>query len=824
MASPRRRPPLVGLRVLECGDTLASAYAGRLLADLGADVLVVEDATGHPLRRIGPFLGGVAGPERSGAFGFFAAGKSSMVVDVGSPEAGRSLEAAAGRADVVLRSSENGHDWLDDLAVARACAANPGLIVADLSTYGRINRADDRPAGMSDLLALAAGGLLSVNSTEPSGPDASPLRYRGELASVHTAGDAVVAVLGALFERDRSGLGQRIDVSAQAAVASILATALATWSYSGVAPVHNGRRGVAPWGFYRCLDGTLLVQVTEDSQWRAFVELLGNPDWGTLELFASNAQRIEAMDVLDPLVSEAVAGRSTDELLAGCHRLGVAAARIHTAADLLAWDHLAARRFFDQVPVDVDGKRTTLTVPGVPWRYHTTARPRRGAPPQLGGHTGRAATDWAPPPPARSVAGEPARRTTVPPPLAGVRVVDLTWVWAGPYASLLLAHLGAEVVKIESAERLDVTRQLGPWADDRPGPDRSGYFNLYNQGKRSMVVDLHHPDGVAVLRGLLSDADVVIDNRRAGTLARLGFPYDSLRKLNPRIVAVSMTGFGEDGPERDRMAYGSIIDALSGVASSNGRPGGGPTDFPMSLPDPCAGFHAAIATLAALRRARRTGRGERVECSMLEASVAAFPWPVLYQGVEGRPPPVIGNWDERFAPHDVYRCRGEYEWVAIAVTDDGAFRRLAAAIGRPELAADPRFATAADRRAHVDELDILLTSWTTDRSPAEAATTLRTAGVLAEAVAHMPDVAASPVLAARHFFTRHDHPAVGVKPLPGAAWSADRSPMVVGRAAPCLGADTHAVLHEWLGLPEEEIEGLAEAGVIPAEAESQPAG
>jgi crotonobetainyl-CoA:carnitine CoA-transferase CaiB-like acyl-CoA transferase len=289
-------------------------------------------------------------------------------------------------------------------------------------------------------------------------------------------------------------------------------------------------------------------------------------------------------------------------------------------------------------------------------------------------------------------------------------------------------------------------------------------------------------------------------------------------------VAVSMTGFGEDGPERDRMAYGSIIDALSGVASSNGRPGGGPTDFPMSLPDPCAGFHAAIATLAALRRARRTGRGERVECAMLEASVAAFPWPVLYQGVEGRPPPVIGNRDERFAPHDVYRCRGEYEWVAIAVTDDGAFGRLVEAIGHPTLAADPRFATAADRRAHADALDVVLTTWTASRTPAEAASTLRAAGVLAEPVAHMPDVAASPVLGARHFFTHHPHPAVGVKPLPGAAWSTDRSPMVVGRAAPCLGADTRAVLQEWLGLPEDEIERLAQAGVIPAGDEPEPAG
>jgi benzylsuccinate CoA-transferase BbsF subunit len=282
-------------------------------------------------------------------------------------------------------------------------------------------------------------------------------------------------------------------------------------------------------------------------------------------------------------------------------------------------------------------------------------------------------------------------------------------------------------------------------------------------------------------------------------LDRMGFSYEMLRRLNPRIVAVSMTGFGESGPERDRMAYGSLIDALSGVAATNGPVGGGPTDFPMSLPDPCAGIHTAIATVAALYRAGETGLGTRVECSMLEASIAAFPWPILYQSVEGHGAPVEGNRDEQRAPHDVYRCEGRYEWVAIAVEDDDQFAALAATIGRPELATDARFATLWARRLHADELDAVLSAWTDGQDAAATAERLRAAGVPAERVAHIGDLFESAPLLERGFFSELPHPVVGRKRLAGVPWRTSRSPMVAATAAPCLGQHTDAVLERWLG-------------------------
>jgi crotonobetainyl-CoA:carnitine CoA-transferase CaiB-like acyl-CoA transferase len=234
----------------------------------------------------------------------------------------------------------------------------------------------------------------------------------------------------------------------------------------------------------------------------------------------------------------------------------------------------------------------------------------------------------------------------------------------------------------------------------------------------------------------------------------------------------------------------------------------------MSLPDPAAGIHTAVATLAALYRAQSSGEGERVEMSMLEASVSAFPWPVLYQGVEGHGVPVDGNRDEARAPHDVYRCAGHYEWVAIAVDDDRQFAALARAIGRPELAVDERFATLPARRRHADDLDEILSAWTAPQEAADAAALLRAVGVPAERVRKIDELVESAPLLARGFFVDHEHPTVGVRKLAGPAWWASRSPMTVAGPAPRLGQHSRAVLARWLGLGDDELDALDAADIL----------
>ena len=332
--------PLAGVRVLELGDDLAAAYTGRLLADLGADVVKVEPATGDPLRHRGPYVGGVADPERSAGFAYFCAAKRSVVADAAT------IAALAGAADVVVQSTVGGERWLSDAALAAAEAANPGLISASISTFG-----GDGPT--SDLLALAAGGLLSVNATDPDVARGTPLRYRGEFSSIHAACDATLAVLGALHARLADGRGQRIDVSAQAATAGILATAMAIWLYTGQLPAKDGVRSVVPWGFFECADGFVLIQVTEDAQWFNLRRIIGEPEWAQPDVFDTTAMRSQLQDVVHSMLAAELTRFTVEEFLDACQREGVAAARVQTAADLLAWPHLRARDYF--APIELAG-------------------------------------------------------------------------------------------------------------------------------------------------------------------------------------------------------------------------------------------------------------------------------------------------------------------------------------------------------------------------------------------------------------------------------------------------------------------------------------
>lgn len=786
--------PLAGLRVLECGDTLALAYAGRLLRDLGADVVKVEGPAGDPLRSTGPFVDEIPSADLSASFAYFHAGKRSVVVDLRSPAP--ELQRLVDRADVVLRSTRDGSDWVGDALVER-----DDLVVVDLSTFGR--RSGELPA-TNDLLACAAGGLLSVNSSSMTDPDPVPLRYRGEISAVHAACDAVVATLGALFDRRRTGRGQRIDVSLQAAIAGVLATAMSRYGYEGVLPARQGSRSVGPWSFYRCRDGLVLVQCTREEEWQRFRHMIGDPEWADLEIFGSLWLRDQNGDALDLFVGSALADFALQEFLALAYTHRVAAAPIHFARDILEWDHLAARQSLPPVELQ-DGRRTArLPVPGRPWRFNGAVPPGRGASPRLGEATGL--DPWSEQP--EQPAAPPAEAAAPGRPLAGVRVLDLTWVWAGPFAAMQLAHLGADVVRVETTTRVDVTRLLPPYAGGEAGVDRSGYFNQYNQGKRSVALNLKQPEGLALLAELVRTCDVVIDNMSNGALAGMGFPYERLVELNPRIVAVSMTGFGESGPYADHPAYGSLIDALTGIASMNGDVAGGPTDLVMSLPDPMAGVTAAVATLGALYRAQATGEPVRVECPMLESCLAAFPWQVLYGAAAGHDAPVIGNRDELRSPHGCFPGSGDDDWLAISCEDDGQFAALAEQMGRPDLVTDPRFASLSARRVHEDALEAEVRAWTSERDAHALAADLRAAGIAAEPVARVDEVYRSPRLLDRAFFNRHPHAVVGDRCLPGVAWLSSRSDMQPAAAAPALGQHTREILTGLLGRTDAEVDRL----------------
>ena len=400
-------------------------------------------------------------------------------------------------------------------------------------------------------------------------------------------------------------------------------------------------------------------------------------------------------------------------------------------------------------------------------------------------------------------------------PLAGLRVADFTWVWAGPFCTLQLAHLGAEVIRVETSTRICVTRMLPPWPDDAtPGPNRSGYFNQYNQGKKSLALDLKRDEAIEIAKRLVAASDIVVENFAAGVMDRMGLGYEVLRAIRPDVIMIALSGYGATGPDHDKVSYGPAQVPLSGMSSVTGYRGHPPMHVGVSYGDPTGGLFGAVAVLAALMHRARTGEGQYIDLSQWETSIAVLPEAVLDWTMNDRQPPRDGNRDPHMAPHGVFRAAGDDRWLALAIEDDAAWGRLAALMGQAALAADPRFATLVARKRHEDELEALVTAWSETLPPEEAQSRLQAAGIAAFMVARNRDVAEDEHLRARGLFVELPHPEVGTRRHVGVPWRMSASDCRVRAAAPCLGADTDQVLRDVCGYDAETIDRLRSGGIL----------
>ncbi|MBI1885953.1 MAG: CoA transferase [Chloroflexi bacterium] len=411
-------------------------------------------------------------------------------------------------------------------------------------------------------------------------------------------------------------------------------------------------------------------------------------------------------------------------------------------------------------------------------------------------------------------------------PLNGIRVTDFTWVWAGPFCTLQLAHMGAEVIRIETTKRIDVLRMLPPWAEGQPGPNRAGYFNQYNQGKRSIQLDLTQPEGAELAKRIVAMSDIAVENFAAGVLERLGLGYEALRQVKPDIIMISLSGYGQTGPESTYVSYGPAQVPLAGLSTLTGytdmdRPG----HVGMSYGDPNAGLHGAFAVLAALWHRERTGRGQYIDMSQWESTMAVIGDAILGQSMNGEQPPLVGNRDPLMAPHGVFRCGPatgdlppgvlpEDRWVSIACGSDDEWRRLCEAMGRPEVADDARFRTMAGRKANEDDLEGIVEEWTSQHDPFEVSEKLQQARVAAFPPLANFQLGEDPNLNAGGFFVEKEHPEVGIRKHAGIPWRMSETPCQVWRAAPTLGQDNDYVFGELLGRSAEEIGALKQRQVI----------
>jgi len=407
-------------------------------------------------------------------------------------------------------------------------------------------------------------------------------------------------------------------------------------------------------------------------------------------------------------------------------------------------------------------------------------------------------------------------------PLQGSRVLDLTMAWAGPYATRLLADMGAEVIKIEAVNSWDLLRSFTgqPPTVERVW-DKSPYFNHINRNKYGCVLDLSQPRGKELFLRLVALSEVVIENFRSEVMENLGLTPEVLAEANPRLILVSMPGHGKSGPERDFIAYGTNVEQLSGLCHLTGYADGPPQKTGISYGDPMAGIAAAGAVALALWDRRRSGRGQYIEVAQRENLINVIGEYIVAYSMNGREPPRAGNRHSSMAPHGCYPCAptgarlgaGDDQWLTIACEDDGQFASLCAVIGRPELADDERFADVVSRYRNQDALDEIIAAWTERKAQEEAQALVQTAGVPAHAVLSVPEVFDDAQLRARGFFELVSHAVAGAWEMEGPHWRMSESPGHVRLPPPAFGEHNDYVFRHLLGLSDEEVASLAAEGV-----------
>jgi benzylsuccinate CoA-transferase BbsF subunit len=399
-------------------------------------------------------------------------------------------------------------------------------------------------------------------------------------------------------------------------------------------------------------------------------------------------------------------------------------------------------------------------------------------------------------------------------PLSGVKVLDLFWVLAGPGATRMLSDYGATVVHVESALRIDTLRTIGPFHDGVPDPNATGAFLSTNAGKLCLSLDLRRAEAREVVRDLVRWADVVTESFSAGVMESFGLHYEALRELNPELIMISSCLMGQSGPLSRFAGFGQLSSAMAAFYELTGWPDRAPAGPFGAYTDYIGVRYNAIAILAALEHRERTGHGQYIDMSQLEAALHFLGPALLDYTANGRVQHAAGNTDPVMAPHGVYPATGEDRWVAIAVRDDVEWDALCTLLGRADLADDARLASAAGRARHAEEIDAGIAAWTREREPSVAETALQAAGVPASAVLDMNDLYADPQLAHRGHFVEIPHPTHGSTTIEASRFRMSRTPARIPVDSPTFGAHSRQVLEEILGYGDDRIASLESSGIL----------
>lgn len=802
-------------RVLDLSDERGQA-CGAVLAALGADVILVEPPGGSPSRRVGPFAGDVEHPDRSLFHWSYNRGKRSMRLDLDDPGDRAALLRLVEDADVLVESFDPGHLEARGLGPAVLEAINPSLVRVSITAFG----SDGPKAGWAatDLTIAAASGAAALTGDE----DRPPLRISLPQTFLHASLDAAGAALAALHERQRSGRGQHIDVSAQQSY-SVCTQSYLLSSPTGSSGASRVAGGVRLEGLdakiqllWPCKDGQVSVTFLFGASIGPFTrhlmewvyeegfcdEATRDKDWINYGvLLADGREPIEEYERIKQVLTDFFATKTKEELYAATFSRRVLIAPVTTTAELVRSDQLDARDFWEEVDC---GELGVARFPGAFAKFSATPRPPLPAAAPLGSSNG---ANWArprrtPPPPV-----EPAPTAR---PLEGLKVAEFQWVFAGPWACRALADLGATVVRVESTHHLDALRTAGHFQDGNTHPDWALQFTNVNAGKLGITLDLSKPEAREVAVDLVRWADVTMESFTPKAMKAWGLDYASLRAVKPDLIMSSSCLMGQYGPQAALAGFGTMAAAVSGWFHITGWPDRPPCGPFSAYTDYVSPRFLLVSVLAALEHRRRTGEGQYIDLSQAEASLQFLAPAVLDHTVNGRVMERLGNDDPVLAPHGVYPASGEDQWVAVAAGNDQQWRNLCQELGRPDLAP----LSACERRQQRRQLDEVVSQWTARCTPAEAAQRLQAVGVAAHPVQGSAEAFADAQLRHRGHFVEVPHSAMGRTWVEGPRWRLSRTPATVERGSPTLGEHSWEVLTEVLGYDDDRAAELAAAEIF----------
>jgi crotonobetainyl-CoA:carnitine CoA-transferase CaiB-like acyl-CoA transferase len=784
--------PLDGLRVVDLADEKGE-LAGRLLADFGADVIRVEPPQGARSRAIPPFHDG-----RSLYFAYRNANKRGVTLDLSDAAERARLEELLPRADVFIESERPGTLAQLGLAPDALVERHPHLIALSISDFGQTGPYRDWVA--TDATLESIGGMQFKAGV----PEKPPLLPPGAIAYDVAGVMGAFAVLTAVLQRERTGFGQTIDLSVLESVAQ-----QTDWSFSNASYIRAKgqetpeiRNGSGPmYKIYECKTGYVRLVILSPRQWQAMFEWLGEPDFLADEKYASFLGRMEIADALGVIIGDLFATMPHEQVAFEAQRRGIVCTPVLTPSEVLANEHFDSRGTFADAEY-----APGCTGPFASGFFEIDAvrQGHRARAPEVGEHDAEVGAGlWPDARPAPAGAAPAPRR-----PLEGLRVLDFGIGGVGVEAGRLFAEYGADVIKIESRSYPDFMRVV-------MGSEMSASFASSSRSKRGFGVDLKHDAGVEMMRELVKQADLVIENNSTGTMESLGLGYPQLRAINPRIVMASSQLLGSRGAWAHWFGYGPSTQPIGGMVhlwnyDDQAFPAGSGAIFPDHL----AGRLAALGSLATLVRRLRTGEGGHCEVAQAEAVTNMIGDLLLAEGLAPGSVGPRGNRSERGAPWGSYPCAGDQQWVTITVRDDADWRKLRVALGEPEWAMQPALEKAAGRFAAQDEIDARLAAWTSGQSRIDVTATLQMFEVPAAPMFTGSDQFRDPHYQARGYPRWIEQQDLGWISLEGPCFRASGMQDVYVAQAPKLGEHTREICRELLGKDDDEIGALVAAGTL----------